>query len=366
MPEIFWYTGNLRYALAQQPGTAPLVFIVPGTGANFDSGKSLILQRRAVRGRPARGLAAVAACTRTSSSAPRPRSRPGLLRRGCGGPLSGDGADPPPARGRDRRLRDSDLAGYSLGATHAAFVARLDDQRRSFGFEQVLLINPPVEPLPLGQDPRRGCSTSTSARSPTSTPVQPADAAVLRSSTRRPSRSMFSDELVYEIYLRQPPPDSTLEALIGTAFRLSLDQPFVHLRRRGRSRRAGRARSAALDHRFADAVLQGGEPARLRVLRPAGPLPVLSCETAPDISFEELVERNSLRAIEDYLRQATKIGLMHNEDDILLEPRVTSTSCGTCSAHARRSIRRAATPATWPTSDNVAYVIDFFGDRGAC
>ena len=32
---------------------------------------------------------------------------------------------------------------------------------------------------------------------------------------------VFSDDLVYEIYRRQPPPDSTLEALIGTAFRLT-------------------------------------------------------------------------------------------------------------------------------------------------
>ena len=44
VPEIFWYTGNLRYTLSKQPGTAPLAFIIPGTGANFDASKSLILQ----------------------------------------------------------------------------------------------------------------------------------------------------------------------------------------------------------------------------------------------------------------------------------------------------------------------------------
>ena len=37
------------------------------------------------------------------------------------------------------------MAGYSLGATHAAFVARLDDEVGAFGFERVLLINPPVD-----------------------------------------------------------------------------------------------------------------------------------------------------------------------------------------------------------------------------
>ena len=43
VPEIFWYTSNLRYTLSKQPGTAPLAFIIPGTGANFDASKSLIL-----------------------------------------------------------------------------------------------------------------------------------------------------------------------------------------------------------------------------------------------------------------------------------------------------------------------------------
>ena len=44
VPEIFWYAANLQYALSAQPGPAPLVFIIPGTGANFDASKSVILQ----------------------------------------------------------------------------------------------------------------------------------------------------------------------------------------------------------------------------------------------------------------------------------------------------------------------------------
>jgi pimeloyl-ACP methyl ester carboxylesterase len=36
------------------------------------------------------------------------------------------------------------LCGYSLGATQAAFVAKLDEERRTFNFRKVLLINPAV------------------------------------------------------------------------------------------------------------------------------------------------------------------------------------------------------------------------------
>ena len=38
------------------------------------------------------------------------------------------------------------------------------------------------------------------------------------------------------------------------------------------------------------------------------------------ITFEDLVARASLYPIEDYLRQSEKIGLMHNEDDIIMAP----------------------------------------------
>ncbi|UCC55494.1 MAG: hypothetical protein JSU75_08990, partial [Gammaproteobacteria bacterium] len=40
----------------------------------------------------------------------------------------------------------------------------------------------------------------------------------------------------------------------------------------------------------------------------------------PDISRSELVEQMSLSEIEDYLKNSPKIEVMHNQDDIILEP----------------------------------------------
>ena len=40
----------------------------------------------------------------------------------------------------------------------------------------------------------------------------------------------------------------------------------------------------------------------------------------PDLTFEQLVERASLYPLEDYLRNTEKIGLIHNEDDIIMAP----------------------------------------------
>ena len=44
----------------------------------------------------------------------------------------------------DIEVSDFRLAGYSLGGTQAAFVARLDEQRQLFNFSRVLMINPAV------------------------------------------------------------------------------------------------------------------------------------------------------------------------------------------------------------------------------
>lgn len=44
IPEVFWYNSELRSALAYQHGKAPLIFLIAGTGAGFNSSKMLALQ----------------------------------------------------------------------------------------------------------------------------------------------------------------------------------------------------------------------------------------------------------------------------------------------------------------------------------
>ncbi len=40
----------------------------------------------------------------------------------------------------------------------------------------------------------------------------------------------------------------------------------------------------------------------------------------PSTTREQLIEEMSLESIEDYLRTSDKIEVMHNEDDLILEP----------------------------------------------
>ena len=360
VPEIFWYAGNLRYTLAKQPGTAPLVFIVPGTGANFDASKSLILQGALYQA----GMHVVSLPSPlhpnfiVSASA---SQRPGLLPE--------DAEDLYRVMGLIRRqiadeidVAEWHLAGYSLGATHAAFVAKLDDERRSFEFGKVLLINPPVNLYRSA----RILDALFEEHLPT---IAHFDALFQRlmhmlSEVYSPTgQVMLNDDLVYQLYLRRPPPDSTLEALIGAAFRLSsIDLLFAS------DVLTDSGLLVAPDHElsitdlltpyFKAASQLSFEDYAEHILYP------YYARVAPDLTFEQLVEINSLRAIEDYLRTATNVALMHNADDILLAEGDIDYLRDVFGERAQ-IYPRGGHSGNMAYIDNVAHMLAFFGDRGS-
>ncbi|HSA82767.1 MAG TPA: hypothetical protein VLE23_18260 [Geminicoccaceae bacterium] len=355
VPELFWYAATLHYALSPQPGEAPLVFIIPGTGANFNSSKSLILQRILYQA----GLHVVSLPSPIHPNfiVPASRSRrPGLL--------AEDAEDLYRVMELIRRqLQDElqisryDLVGYSLGATHAAFVARLDEQRGSLDFDRVLLINPPVN---LARS--AAILDALFARHFDSI----ADFSELFnqllvqfSEFYDPSEQvLFGDEVVYELYRRRPPPDSTLEALIGAAFRLvSINLLFTSDVMADLGVLVAPNHEIALTESltpyFKAASLLDFEFYARHVLYP------YYLKTAPDLSFDDLAELNSLRAVGDYLREADKIGLMHNEDDFLLAEEELEYLRRLFGERAQ-IYPKGGHAGNMEYKDNVAYLIDFF------
>jgi len=329
VPDIFWYTKTLRYALSVQPGRAPLVFILPGTGANFNARKSVILQRALYQA----GFHVVSLPSPlhpnfiVSASASR---RPGLL--------SEDANDIYRVMALIRRHVQDEidiarwhLVGYSLGATYAAFVAKLDDERGSFGFDRVLMINPPVDLA----NSARILDALYEEHIPTIADFNALFNQLMQvvSEFYSPTEQMlFSEDQIFQIYQRSPPPDRTLEALIGAAFRLSsIDLVFTSdvMTNAGLLVAPGQELSLtdSLTPYFKAASRLSFEDYARAIVYP------YYLKRAPAITFEQLSELNSLRAIESYLRDTHKIGLMHNADDILLSP------------------------------DEIEYLQDVFGDR---
>ena len=141
-PEIFFYDRGLRYAAAFQDKKAPLVFVIAGTGSSSNSPRALALIDNLYHA----GFHVIVLPSPTFPNFIIDASTSHVP-----GNLSEDAADLyrvmekiwKRSKGRIEVSRFL-LAGYSLGGTEAAFVAKLDEERRVFDFSRVLMLNPAV------------------------------------------------------------------------------------------------------------------------------------------------------------------------------------------------------------------------------
>ena len=142
IPPIFFYEDGLRCTFAYQKQKAPLVFLIGGAGANDRTPNLLTMMKAFYKA----GFHVITLPSPSISNFIVTASQSGVP-----GDLTEDAADLYRAMEAawkqvegDIEVSSFNLAGYSLGATQAAFVARLDEERRVFNFRKVLMINPSV------------------------------------------------------------------------------------------------------------------------------------------------------------------------------------------------------------------------------
>ena len=141
-PQIFFYDQGLHCTLAYQKKKAPLVFLIAGTGAS-DRASSLLTMMKALY---QAGFHVITLPSPTNANFIISASQSRVP-----GDLKDDAADLYRAmESAWKEVRDDievssfSLGGYSLGGTEAAFVAKLDEERRVFNFRKVLMIDAPV------------------------------------------------------------------------------------------------------------------------------------------------------------------------------------------------------------------------------
>lgn len=315
-PDIFWYDQELRYSYAAQPGPAPLVFLIAGTGAAHNGSKNLL----AARAYYSRGYHVVLLSSPVTANFIVAASASGIP-----GDASADAADLYLAMQKIRdRLGDKleitgySLSGYSLGAFNAAYVSHLDAQKKVFDFQKVVMMNPPV---------RLYTSISLLDRMLDNIPggadnfdrfyeqlVSAVGAAYKTSETVR-----FDEELLFKAFETLRPTNELLAALIGVVFRVSsANMVFT-----------------------ADVVTNFGfiKPTNVRVNRytDTGVYAEVAMRLGftdyfhaffypyqqslePGLTRSELIERMSLNTISDYLSKADNVFVIHNADDLILEP----------------------------------------------
>jgi hypothetical protein len=198
VPEILWYDDTLQYTAALQPRTAPLLFLIAGTGSSHESATCAYLLRVFFRA----GFHVV-----TLSSPTYPNFVVSASTTQVPGYIPQDVADLYQCMdaianeiGR-ARISSFNLAGYSLGGTQSAFLAELDTREKRFDFKRVLLLNPSVS-LRL-QHPLDGCCPTTwpTAQGP---PYRADIVSELSEAYRASDQFNFGDEFLFALY---PPQD---------------------------------------------------------------------------------------------------------------------------------------------------------------
>ena len=141
-PELFWYQNGLKFSAALQDHPAPLVFNIAGTGAGYNASKLIKMQRELYHA----GFHVINISSPTSLN---------FLISGSTDHMPGYTPDDAQDLYRvmqqayamvkeDIQVTAFHVAGYSLGALHAAFVADIDQREKKFNLQKVFMINPPV------------------------------------------------------------------------------------------------------------------------------------------------------------------------------------------------------------------------------
>ena len=316
-PVFFYHRHGLEFVLAEQPDPAPLVFVIAGTGggALADTSRDLVEVLHAG------GYHVIALPNPTNPSFIVNASSTGVP-----GRLRADAADlyrvMQAAYARvDGRIEVSSvhLAGSSLGATHAAFVAELDAREQRLGLERVLLLNPAVslfaamhivdEMLRVHEeaDPgavRRFIEEVLEAFGQLYQEGAPVD---------------FSGDFVYRTYRVLELPATDLEKLIGLAFRLlAANLMFTSdvIARSGFlvSPDTRLTTTSSLTEFYVRARQHGFDDYFSFIHSP------FFAAGEPGLTQEQMIADADLAAIEAYLATAAGVGVITSEDDFVLRP----------------------------------------------
>jgi pimeloyl-ACP methyl ester carboxylesterase len=313
-PPIFFYDKGLHCTFAYQKQKAPLIFLIAGAGASDRAPKLLTMMKAFYQA----GFNVITLPSPTNSNFIISASQSRVP-----GDLTEDAADLYRAMETawnevkgDIEVSDFLLCGYSLGATQAAFVAKLDEERRVFNFRKVLMIDPTVSLYG---------SVTRIEDMLKEIPGGPKKQGVFFNRMLSRFSEYYSygnfvainDEFLYAIYVDRLYSKEETAGLIGLTFRINL---------------AGMIFTS-------DVMTNSGYVVpKNRVLSPTDSLfdyflvsSHLSffdyfneyfypyCLTRhPGLTKKALIESLSLRSIEGYLKSSAKFGVMANENDFIL------------------------------------------------
>ena len=358
IPNYFWYHEQYKYLMFFQKKPAPLVFILAGTGGNYSGPNMLYLMKAFYdKGYHAVGLAnptymnfIINASSTGVVGLPERDTRDlyNVLKRAWTEQLS-------------ERIEVTDFyfTGYSLGGTQTGWMAKIDEEEQFFKFKKLLLVNPSVNLY----------NSVTILDSYFESNIENSDEAVefwnrLMSAAGELAREegvQFSDDFLYQLYLRREPEPEGLETLIGIAFRISAQSIMTTADvMRGGGFIIPTTIKGGLHYNVDDYFIVSSRTSFINYFE--GLLLPYYQALDPSLTKEDAIYQAGLAPIADYLRTAEHVSVVHNQDDIILKEGEIDWLVDVFGDRAK----------IWPRGghlvnmrykENVEYMFEFFGEN---
>jgi hypothetical protein len=357
IPDVFWYNERLYYSLAAQKHKAPVMFVIAGTGARYDSPKAQMMRNAFF------GAGFHVICL---SSPTHPNFITTASSMAAPGDIRSDSRDLYRVmtliwEKAKTKIDASDfyLSGYSLGGSQAAFIAMLDETLKNFNFKKALMINPPIslydsavriDQLLVDNIPGGISHFDDFYRS------------LMKNIENQYVYGDFVDlnhEFFYHAFDKILPSEPEQKAAIGFSFRISAANIIFVTDVMTNSgwivpQNLELTKSSSTTDYSKIASRAGGFAFYAENLL----LPVLQKDN-PGLTLAQLIQQSSLTSIEDYLKNSDKVGLVTNEDDFILALGDIDHLKRIFQARAR-IYPRGGHCGNMDYKDNVAYMVEYF------
>jgi hypothetical protein len=317
IPEVFWYSTKMKYSLIKQKRKAPLVFVIAGTGASYQSEKMISLQKTLYQ----QGYHVISLSSPTYSNfiinLDSTTDFPGVLEQDAKNLYKIMQKVYQQVITEDKIVATTfSLTGYSLGGAHAAYISNLDESEMIFNFAKVVLINPPVSLYNSVNILDSYLNLKENGPEAASTMLDDIFLGFADSYAEQESSS-FSQSSIYALFKDAKLSEDELKLLIGASFRMSSTDMLFAL---DVSYNVGGIiyknhkinKFESITHSMYRASVITFREYFEKVLVP------WQQKSDPSLTREALIARLGLKNIESYLRNTEKISLVTNADDIIL------------------------------------------------
>ena len=358
-PPVFYYDQGLRCGFAYQKQKAPLVFLIGGAGSSGVA-PSLINVMKALYQAGYHVITLPSPSNANFIISASHSHVPGDLHEDSEDLYRAMETAWSEVQGKIE-VSDFSLCGFSLGGAQAAFVAKLDEDRKVFNFRKVLMVNPPVSLF--------NSITKIEGLLKTIPGGARKEGAFFNRMLARFGEYYhyggfigINDDFIYAIYQERLFSHEEAAGLIGFAYRINLaGMIFSADVMRGGGYVVPKNRELKATDSLFEYFLVSSHLSFFDYFNEYF-YPYFKAKR-PGLTKEALIKSESLKSIDTYLRTSPKFGMMTNENDFILSAEELTYLKELFGTRAK-VYPRGGHLGNMEFKDNLAYMVGFFGSQG--